>query len=181
MRIGIGLAIAALLWAPVACKRKRPEAEGDAQAAQAAQSSARVATTVHMGDPRAAGQLTSGFYDIEDGAWRWTGKQFAVRLGTPMGAGASGATLELHFTIPPVVIEKNQSVTLSGSVDGNVLPPQTYSAAGEQVYKRDVPASLLGSDAVNATFDLDKALQPSGADQRVLGVVATSVGLVKKP
>jgi hypothetical protein len=172
MRIGIGLALALLVWTPVACKKKAP--------AGAKSDSRRIATTVQMGDPRAAGQLLSGFYDIEDSAWRWTGKQFVVELGTPLGAAGRGATLELHFTVPPVVIEKNGSVTLSATVDGNVLAPETITTAGEHTYKRDVPASLLGGDSVKASFDLDKAMSPGGADQRVLGVVANSAALVRK-
>src|SRR4051794_34187405 len=115
MRIGIGVAMVALLWAPVACKKK-----GGGDAAQRAIDAKRIATTVQMGDPRAAGQLLSGFYDIEDNAWRWTGKQFVIELGTPLGAAGRGATVELQFTLPPIVIEKSGSVTLSAAVDGNV-------------------------------------------------------------
>ena len=29
----------------------------------------------------AAQQVVSGLYDIEDGSWRWTTKQFTVELG----------------------------------------------------------------------------------------------------
>ena len=173
MRIGIGLALAALLWAPVACKKKTP-------AANSAVETKRIATAVQMGDPRAAGQLVSGFYDIEDNAWRWTGKQFVVELGTPIGAAGRGATLTLQFTIPPNVIEKNGPVTLSASVDGNVLPPETFTTPGEHTYKHDVPAALLGGDSVKASFELDKAMSPGGGDQRVLGVVANSAALVRK-
>jgi len=171
MRIGIGLAMAALLWVSAGCKSK--ESAGG-------QETRNAAPTVQMGDPRAAGQLVSGFYDIEGGTWRWTAKQFVVQLGTPAGASTSGATLELQFTIPAVVIEKNTSVTLSAAVDGNALPPETYSKAGEYLYKRDVPANVLGGNSVKARFEVDKPLIPSGADQRVLGVVATSVRLVRK-
>jgi len=174
MKIGWGLALAALLWAPVACKHKKPAAQ------QIVQEAARIPTTVHMGDPRAAGQVVSGFYDIEDGAWRWTAKQFVVELGTPLGAAGRGATLELQFSIPPVVIEKNPSITLSASVDGNLLPPETYTKPGEYVYKRDVPASLMNAESVKVTFEVDKTMTPGGADTRVLGVVATTAGLVRK-
>jgi hypothetical protein len=174
MRIGIGVALAALLWAPVACKQKRPAAATSAVEAK------RIASTVQMGDPRAAGQLISGFYDIEENAWRWTGKQFVVELGTPLGAAGRGATLQLQFTIPQVVIEKNGSVTLSASVDGNVLPPETFTTAGEHTYKRDVPAGLFGGDSVKASFELDKAMPPAGGDQRVLGIVANSAALIRK-
>jgi len=174
MKIRCGLALAALLWAPMACKHKKPAAQ------QVVQEATRVPTTVQLGDPRAAGQVISGFYDIEDSAWRWTGKQFVVELGTPIGAGGRGATLELYFTIPAVVIEKNPSITLSATVDGNVLPPETYTKPGEQFYKRDVPPSLMNADAVRVAFELDKTMTPGGADARVLGVIATKVALVRK-
>jgi hypothetical protein len=173
MRIGIGLALAALLWAPVACKQKRP-------ATATAVDAKRIASTIQMGDPRAAGQLVSGFYDIEENAWRWTGKQFIVELGTPLGASGRGATLQFQFTIPPVVMEKNGAVTLSASVDGNVLPPETFTTPGEHTYKHDVPAGLLGGESVKASFELDKAMPPCGADQRVLGIVANSAALLRK-
>ena len=175
MRIGTALALAALLWAPVACKRKSPAA-----AAPGAVEMKRIATTVQMGDPRAAGQLVSGFYDIEENAWRWTGKQFIVELGTPLGASGQGAALELQFTIPPVVIEKNGPVTLSASVDGNVLPPETYTTPGAHSYRREVPGALLGGESVKASFELDKTTSPGGGDQRVLGIVANSAALVRK-
>jgi hypothetical protein len=171
MRIGIGLALAALLWAPAGCKRRQPAA---------AQSTRGIATTVQMGDPRAADQLVNGFYDIEDGAWRWTGKQFVVELGTPLGANTRGATLQFQLTVPPVVIEKNGAVTLSASVDGSQLAPETYTKAGEYVYRRDVPEGVLGPPSVKASFEVDKTLSPGGADTRVLGIIATTVGLIRK-
>jgi hypothetical protein len=174
MKIGWGLALAVLLWAPLACKHKKPAAE------QIIPDATRIPPTVHMGDPRAAGQVISGFYDIEDGAWRWTGKKFEVELGTPLGAAGRGATLELHFSIPPVVIEKNPSVTLSATVEGNVLPPETYTKPGEQIYKRDVPGSLLNGDSVRVIFEVDKTMTPGGADTRSLGVIATTAALVRK-
>jgi len=174
MRFGWALAFAALLWAPLACKHKKPAVQ------QIVPEATRVPTTVQLGDPRVAGQLISGFYDIENGAWRWTAKQFAVELGTPLGASGRGATLELHFTIPPVVIEKNPAITLSASVDGNVLPPETYTKPGEYVFKKDVPASLMAPDTVRVAFELDKTISPGGADSRVLGVIATKAGLVRK-
>jgi hypothetical protein len=172
MRIGFGLALVALLWAAPACKKKSPAA--------AAQDPKRVPISVTIGDPRSAQQLVSGFYEIEGGAWRWTSKQFVVELGTPLGSAGRGATLEFRFTIPPIVIEKSQSITLTAAVDGNVLPPQTYTQAGDFTYKQDVPGALLGQDAVKISFEVDKPLAPTGADQRVLGVIATSAALVRK-
>jgi hypothetical protein len=172
MRIGTCLAVAALLWAAPGCKRKSAE--------PSAQEARRIPISVTMGDPRAAQQLVSGFYDIEDGAWRWTGKQFVVELGTPSGAAGRGATLELRFSVPPPVLEKNQAVTLGASVDGNVLPRQTFTQPGEAVYKQDVPEALLGGESVKVAFEVEKAFEPGGADQRQLGVIAMSASLVRK-
>jgi|SRR5215831_18014647 len=174
MRIALGLAlVAALLWMPAGCRRGKKGAE-------AASGGPRFATTVHMGDPRSAGQLVSGFHDIEDNAWRWTARKFAVDVGTPPGAAQNGALLEFEFTVPQPVIDQLKSVSVSASVDGNVLPPESYSQPGTYSYKRDVPAALLGKESVRAAFELDKAIPPGPADQRELGVVASSVGLKAK-
>ena len=174
MRIAAGLALLALLGTAPACKPKKNTP------AQTAQQAKRIPISVTMGDPRSAQQLVSGFFDIEDGAWRWTQRQFVIELGTPLGASGRGGTLELRFTIPPVVIEKNQSVKLSAAVDGNVLPAETYAKPGDYVYKQDVAGSLLAGDSVKISFETDKPFQPGGADQRELGVIALSASLTRK-
>jgi hypothetical protein len=174
MRIGVVLALAAVLCAGPACKRKKSAPP------QSAEEAKRVPISVTIGDPRSAQQLVGGFYDIEDGAWRWTTKQFTVELGTPLGSSGRGATLEFHFVLPEAVLAANKSLTLSASVDGSALPPQTYTQPGEQVYKQDVPGSVLGKDAVKVVFEVDKAYTPGGADTRSLGVIATSASLIRK-
>jgi hypothetical protein len=172
MRIRVAVALAALLWAAPGCKKKN--------AGTPAQNPKRIPITATMGDPRAAQQLLSGFHEIEGGSWRWTAKQFVVELGTPAGAAGRGATLELRFSLPPAVVEKNQSVTLTAAVDGNVLAPETFTTAGENVYKKDVPEALLAGESVKVGFEVDKTFAAGGGDQRVLGVIATSVSLIRK-
>ncbi len=170
------LLLAAALGSPLACNRApQPAPQAAAQSAVAQPSS--FATTVHMGDPRSAGQLLTGFYGIEAGSWRWTGKQFAVQLGTPYGAAAKGAALELKLSIPAAVIAKSKSITLAASADGTPLPPETYSAPGAFTYHRDLPPAALAHDSIKVTFTLDKSFTPGGGDVRELGVVASSVGL----
>ena len=135
---------------------------------------------VNTRDPRTAGQLLDGFYGVEAAAWRWSAKQFSVRLKTPAGAAQKGATLKLVLTVPPVVIEKSTTVTLSASVGSATLPPETYSAPGEYTYRRDVPANLLTGSDVIVNFALDKSMKPDGPDRRELGVVITTIGLETK-
>ena len=140
----------------------------------------RLASTVHMGDATAAAQLVSGFYGIEGGGWRWTQKQFAVTLRPPVQAARKGAVLEVHLTAPEPSIQALKSLTLTVSVGGSTLAPETYRKAGEYVYRRDVDAKLISGDAVRIDFQLDKAIAPGATDLRELGIVVTSVGLVAK-
>ena len=167
--LGVAL-LAAVLWAPAGCHKKKG-------AEAAVEEGSRTATMVTLGDPKSAPQLVSGFYDIEGGAWRWAGKQFTVELGVPFGAGQKGAALELNFTVPDVVIAKSKTVTLAASVDGNALPPETYSQPGQYTYSRNIPPALLHAATAKVTFTLDKTIQPGGGDQRDLGIVAASIGL----
>ncbi len=84
-----------------------------------------------MGDPKQEKQLVSGFYGIEANSWRWTGKDFTVSLKPPAGSAVQGATLVFALSIPQVVIDKLKSVTLSASIDGTPLAPETYSHDGQ--------------------------------------------------
>jgi hypothetical protein len=139
----------------------------------------RLASIVPTSDPKAAGQLLSGFYSIEDNAWRWTAGKFSVRLRTPPGAQQSGAGLSFSFTIADAAIKKLKNMTLAASINGMALKSATYTAPGTYVFSADVPASLLAADSVQVDFALDKTWQPDG-DARGLGVIAVSVSLVGK-
>lgn len=163
--------LAAALALP-GCKQKKSESQP-----AAAETAPRLASTVEMGDARVAGQLTSGFYGIENSAWRWTGKQFALNLATPPGAGRNGAVFELKLTVPPVTIEKLQSVTLSGSVNGAPLAPETYTRPGQYSYRRELPPSAVSGNSVNAALQLDKAMPPAGGDLRELGIIVSAASL----
>ncbi len=137
-------------------------------------------STVNTRDPRAVGQLLEGFYGVEAAAWRWTAKQFSVKLKTPPNASQRGGTLRLIFVVTPELVEKSGPITLSAKVGATRLAPETYSAPGNYTYQRDVPASELGSSDVTAAFALDKSMVPGGPDKRELGVVATTIALESK-
>jgi len=172
-RLALHLCCSALLvtlaFAPLGCKRK-----------QAGQGAPRMASTIHMGDPQTAAQLINGFYGIEQNAWRWTGRRFTLVLAPPFGAARRGGTLQLRLTVPPVIIEKLKTISLSAVIDGNALSPETYTQAGDYTYTREVAPALLAGEAVWVDFQLDKSMPPSGADLRDLGVVVLSAGLEPK-
>jgi len=161
-----------------ACKSKR-KAQPDQAVAVSHVGVGAVPAQLEMRDPAAASQLLKGFYKSE-GSWRWTAGQFSVLLGIPKGAATSGGVLKLHFTIPQVVLDKLHQQTLSASIHGKPLGPETYTTQGAQTYSRPIPAELLTGQGVEVDFTVDPVLPPSGADMRELAVIASSISLEAK-
>jgi hypothetical protein len=175
MRRLVVLIAAAALLGGAGCKRKvKPNVAATDEAA------GELATVVHTADPKCVSQLLRGFYPVEGGAWRWTMQKFAVSLGTPPRAGATGATLEVHFALPDIIIQKLKTVSLSATLNGQALPAQSFDKPGEHVYQAPVPAAALKPAAVTVEFALDKALAPGAHDQRELGIVVSSIGFDAK-
>ncbi|HTQ54984.1 MAG TPA: hypothetical protein VMI94_11025 [Bryobacteraceae bacterium] len=171
---GAALLILGLIFIPTACKRHRRVTVQTVEEAPA------LASVVATADSQAATQLVSGFYGIEQNAWRWTAGKFAVVLRPPRSASTRGATLQLKFALPEVAMAKMKGVTLSASVNGTALPPETYTHAGPYTYARDVPAALLGGEIARCDFSLDKTVPPTASDRRELGFVVSLIGLQAK-
>jgi hypothetical protein len=163
-----------LIAAAPACKRRK------VRSAATDEETPRMASVLNLGDPKVEPQLVTGFYGVESGAWRWSAKQFTVSLRPPLGAAAKGAKLTVKITVPQVVIDKNKNVTLSATVGNAALAPETYTTPGDYFYTRDVPAGALAGESVRVDFVLDKAMAPSGADIRELGIIVFSIGLEGK-
>ncbi|MGA2590620.1 MAG: hypothetical protein ABSH32_11935 [Bryobacteraceae bacterium] len=164
--------IVSLAIAPLGCKRHR---QASAQTEEDV-----LATIVHAADPRAASQLVSGFYAVEANAWRWTAGKFSVLLRVPRNAASKGAILQLKLTIPDVSITQEKAITLSASLNGVALAPETYTHAGEFAYRRDIPAAQLDGESVSVDFSVDKTIPPNATDKRELGVIVSEVGFQPK-
>lgn len=163
------------LTALAGCKRARHDSN-----ALVPESNAALASVVNVNDPATSAQLVRGFSAVEGGAWRWTAKDFEVALKPPPGAAENGARLVFHLNAPEAVISKFGAITLSASLNGLQLAPETYSKPGNYVYTRDIPASALKGDAVVAQFHSDKFMPPSASDRRELALVAVSFSLESK-
>jgi|SRR5579884_3724283 len=162
----VAAALVIVLFVAAGCHRHRRPGQADR-------------TTIYTNDPTTADRL-SGFYEIENRAWRWSKKRFQVRVHTPDFASTDGAAVVLHFTIPQSEIDALKSVTISGDVAGLALPPQTYTTAGPHQYRRDVPASAFQSEDTMLTFTLDKVQPATGSDIRQLGIIVESTGFERK-
>jgi hypothetical protein len=138
------------------------------------------ASTIYAGDPNVAAHFTQGFYGVEEKAWRWTAKDFAVTLSPPLHADQKGAQLMLNLDVPDSVIQKLGSVQLRASVNGYKLDPEVYSKSGNHTYTRDIPADHLKDDIARVDFSLDHAMPGGDTDRRELGIIVSEVGLVAK-
>ena len=140
----------------------------------------RIQQAVRMSDPRAQMQLVSGFYGMEQGAWRWTKQRFSAILSPPAGAAQEGRTLTLRLTVPDVVISKLQSVTLSGAVNGQALPPR-FPIARDPTPIRGTyrPDCWVASPRKWISVGQGNAAQPARS-RRVGSVWDQSIGLNSK-
>ncbi len=169
------VAAAVLMLASSGCKRHVKNAD---QAV--GNNTETLLSTVHTADPKAAPQLLRGFYPVEGNAWRWTAGKFAVALRPLAGATQKGARLVVRFVIPDSALTINKSMTLSATVGGFALSPETYTNSGDHTYVRDVPATALGSDKIVADFTLDKFIPAGAIESRELGIVVNSIGFDPK-
>lgn len=119
-------------------------------------------------------QLLKGWHELEQGSWRWTERCFSALIKTP---AAERVTLHLAFRILPGPLAALGPLTLGASVNGAVLPAETYSAPGDHTYIRNIPRSALGAPNIQVEFQIDKALAPSDADRRELGLIVSSLDL----
>ena len=168
-----GLAVL-LAFSLAACKSKKVEVR------QTVEEVPRPRSSVHVSDLKASAQLVNGFYQLESNSWRWTARQFTVALGPPVGAAQKGALLKLELTVPQVTIDKLKTISLTASVGGVDLGPETYAETGNFTYQREVAASLLGGDTVRVDFRVDKSFQPGNTDLRDLSIIVSSAALEAK-
>lgn len=168
------IAVVCLALVAFACKGKYSRPGGGDE--ESSGTAAPLNGFIRANDPAASRQLVSGFYGVENNAWRWTARKFSVALRPPAGADR-GALLTLTFNLPSVIIGQLKPVTLTASVNGRVLKSDVYTAPGQYDFTAPVPPDLLTADSLKVDFALDKALPPSGADRRELGMIVSSVGL----
>ncbi len=154
-----------------ACNRESKEKEENAP----------LLSVVAVAGPHVERQLVSGFWGVENNAWRWTKHNFVVLLVPPQGAAQKGAILELRFSLPDSVISRRQSVTLTAVVGDKALVPETYDESGNYLYKCDVPAAaFVEGTPVKVAFTTDKFLRAGEIEGRELALVVDSVGLLPK-
>lgn len=134
-------------------------------------------SSVNAADPRGEPQLLRGFYPLEQGTWRWTAKNFSVILATPPPIEGYQSDLDLRATLPES-LGPHLPLTLSAEVNHvNVGSHVFTELVREQLITIPIPDGVLTDEPALVEFALDKALPPTAADGRELGMVVTSVAI----
>ncbi|WP_031499941.1 hypothetical protein [Bryobacter aggregatus] len=139
----------------------------------------KLSARLNLVDPA---QLKSGFYQLEEGRWRWVASHFSVELKTPFASGRSGAILRLRGNLPEMLFAKTGPITLSAKLNGTALPSVTFRQAGDALYEAELPPAALESESILVHFSTDKALpaNASSGDGRELALIVTSIALETK-
>ena len=110
-------------------------------------------------------QLLKGWHNVEDN-WRWTERLFSAVVAAPLSPRQN----MLEFTFHHI---HNFPITIHASLDGHRLQPATFTTKGEHVYRAEAPQSALSNKSVQVDFTLDRALSPTPADPREMGVIVS--------
>ena len=167
--------ISTLVLSATACRRAEPDLAGYTE-----EEPPHLSSTIRANDPQIVPQLLSGWYPAEQNPWRWTARTFAVALWPPPGSAARGSILRVRLAVPEVLLAQLKSTTLSASIRGVQLAPETYRQPGMAFYNRDVPASAVSGDSVRVDFAVEKPFRPNVADSRELGVIVHNLSLETK-
>ena len=129
-----------------------------------------------LGDIRSRPQLVSGWYMIEDGAWRWMAPEAEAVL-RPLPDPA--AQFELRLFFPPDFMRRAGSpVTVSVMLNGKPLTGAIYYEPGSHRVVQNVPRESLTWPTTNVSIRVNPFLPPDSTDQRALGAVVEGLGFV---
>ena len=113
-------------------------------------------------------ELLAGWHASEETGWRWTGREFGVRVRA--GVGRHALTMKLY--VAGESVRRLGAITLHATANGVALPPAVYLTAGMESYVRELEAE---SGEVELRFSLDKALPPEESDDRERGIIVVSI------
>ena len=127
-----------------------------------------------MNDLRTAPQLGSGWYSVEEGAWRWMAKEAQLSLRTPDNETPQ---FEVRFTLPKGQVSSLGPMKLTIVMNDKTVAEEVYSADGDYTFTKAVPPGTLTKEPVRIILRWNKARAPvPGGDARELAAVVVAVG-----
>jgi SAM-dependent methyltransferase len=116
-------------------------------------------------------ELLEGWHESEETGWRWTAREFAVRVR----ATASAHTLEMKVWIAEESIRQLGRLTLTANVNGRDLAPAVFDNPGLAMFTRNLDRLTPGD--IEVRFRLDNALPPDAVDSRERGLIVERISV----
>jgi SAM-dependent methyltransferase len=113
-------------------------------------------------------ELLDGWHESEETGWRWTGREFGVRVH----AGAGRRMLTMKLFVAEESARRLGALTLQATANGVALAPAVYGTPGMESYQRKLD---MASHEVELRFRLDKVLPPDESDDRERGIIVVSI------
>jgi SAM-dependent methyltransferase len=118
-------------------------------------------------------ELLGGWHESEETGWRWTAREFSVRVRAPQNGTA--AVLEMSLWVAEESIRQLGELTLAATVNGRDLPSAVFGVPGLETYTRKLEG--IAGELLEVRFRLDKALAPDAVDDRERGVIVAKIGV----
>lgn len=115
-------------------------------------------------------EFLQGVHPPEPGDWRWTEREFSVRVWR---SALDQASSSVSLFIPEVTVSSLGPVTVSASANGIALPPLVLRRPG--VHKMPIPLCVFSQGSARVDVALDRALPPDEIDQRERGLVLSNL------
>jgi hypothetical protein len=135
---------------------------------------------LHLGDIRSRAQLGSGWYAVEDGAWRWMSNQAEATLRPLPIAGPQQFELQLFFP-PDFMTRAGTPVAVFVRLNGHPFATSFYYEPGGHTVAKPVPPELLTQPVTHVSIRVGPSIRPTATDLRTLGAVVQGLGFVPAP
>lgn len=114
-------------------------------------------------------ELLEGWHESEETGWRWTRREFAVRIR------GNGTALTMNLFVPEESLKRLGPLTLSTNARGRELEPAVYETPGLHTLVRHLDATP-GAELL-LRFRLSGALPPDQDDDRERGIIVGSIAV----
>jgi tRNA (mo5U34)-methyltransferase len=108
-------------------------------------------------------KLLEGWHPLEQNSFRWTERRFSIELRRAPSVEFSALRFDFRLPGPG-------PVTLSATVNGMPVPPETFAGEGDQSYRIQVPRDAFAASPIRFDFAADQCL-PAGSDERELALL----------
>ena len=174
--VNLRILLAAALFASGACQRLPDAYSLPAQEPQFAGFKAHVVRMVNMDDPDAGAHFVRDIEPDLETSWRWAMQRPAVKIKV---TSPSNLKYTIDFTLPEVTFRETGPVTLTFTVNGQVIDRVRYDHFGFYHFEKPIPEGMLKPESeVIVGAEIDK-MWTSKTDGARFGFIITRMGLTE--